>query len=195
MADTSPQLASACPDAAARPPAPSAPPPGPAALPPCERKLAFCGHMCPQYKLCSITIGLGSELKWQHFTAFIRQPKALIFGLIAQLLLLPVISILLIYLFNIPSPYSIGILLLALSPGGSSSNAFTHIVGGNVALSVSMTAISGIITVFTMPFILMFYMNTQQMIHLPIGNILIQNIIIMLLPLFLGMLTLHYKPI
>ncbi len=144
--------------------------------------------------LAILMYGLGAELRYTHFTAFLRQPKALIFGLIAQLLFLPLVAFFLIFLFNIPNPYAMGILLLALSPGGSSSNAFTHLAGGNVALSVSLTAISGVVTVFTIPLILMLYMNSQELINLPIGNMLLQNIVIMLLPLILGMLTLHFKP-
>lgn len=144
--------------------------------------------------LALLMFGLGAELRWCDFSSFFKQPKSLIVGLIAQLVGLPLIALFLIVLFEIPEPYAIGILLLALSPGGSSSNAFTMMAGGNVALSVSLTAISGVITIFTIPLVLMWYMHSANTIELPILNIFIQNVILMLLPLLLGMLTLKYKP-
>ena len=95
--------------------------------------------------------------------------------------------------------FFIGIMLIACSPGGSSSNIFSMIAKGDVALSVSLTACSSIITLFTIPMIMEFathYVdnNLNIDVHLPIGSLIIQNLALMLLPIVAGILTKRYRP-
>ena len=145
--------------------------------------------------LALLIYGLGLELRITDFMSFKPHPNALFIGLFAQLILLPIIALVLIHLFQVPYPFAVGILLLALSPGGSSSNAFTLLANGNVALSVALTALTSIINLVTLPLVLMFYLNETTMMQLPIWKLFIQNIILVLLPLLLGMLTLRFKPL
>ncbi len=86
--------------------------------------------------------------------------------------------------------FVIGIMLVACSPGGSSSNVFSMLAKGDVALSVTLTACSSIITLFTLPLIMAWVMKSIQFsdvsIQLPIGNLLIQNIVLMVVPIAIG---------
>ena len=93
----------------------------------------------------------------------------------------------------------IGIILIACSPGGSSSNIFSMIAKGDVALSVSLTACSSIITLFTIPVIMEFAThfvdsNLDIDIHLPVGSLIMQNLVLMLLPIVAGIFTKRYRP-
>ena len=88
-------------------------------------------------------------------------------------------------------------MLIACCPGGSSSNIFSMLAKGDVALSVSLTAVSSIITLFTVPIIMEWtteYVGAAVGVHLPVGNLLMQNLITMLLPIILGILCRLYFP-
>lgn len=139
--------------------------------------------------LTLLMFDLGLTLKPEDFLLVFRKPKAMLLGLAGQLVLLPAIAFLLASWFDFPPHLFIGIVLIACCPGGSSSNVFSKLAHGAVALSVSLTACSSIITLFTVPVILEW--TTQRVgedvgIHLPVGNLLVQNLVTMLLPIILG---------
>lgn len=142
---------------------------------------------------------LGLEFKLNDITRLAKQPKALWIGLTAQIILLPLLAIALGKIFN-PAPYLfVGLVLIACSPGGSSSNIFSYIAKGDVTLSVTLTALSSVITIFTIPPIMMFTMNISGFeavneIQLPVGKLFIQNIVLVLLPIALGMLVKKSRP-
>ena len=97
-------------------------------------------------------------------------------------------------MFRLPPVFFIGLILIACCPGGSSSNVFSKLAGGDVALSVTLTAISSIITLFTIPVIMSWatdLVGESVGISLPVGNLIKQNLLLMLLPVVLG-LILHY---
>lgn len=136
---------------------------------------------------------LGLELNIRDFTLFRYRPRPVIAGLIGQIILLPLLAILLGSLFHLDALFFIGLLLIACSPGGSSSNIFSMLAQGDVALSVSLTALSSVITLFTIPLILgwatqMTGSHTGTFIQLPIGALVMQNLILTLLPIGLGLL-------
>ena len=136
---------------------------------------------------------LGLELNIRDFTLFRYRPRPVIAGLIGQIILLPLLAILLGSLFHLDALFFIGLLLIACSPGGSSSNIFSMLAQGDVALSVSLTALSSVITLFTIPLILgwatqMTDSHTGTFIQLPIGALVMQNLILTLLPIGLGLL-------
>lgn len=142
---------------------------------------------------------LGTDLNKESFTNVLRNPRAVIIGMIGQLVLLPVIAFVLAYFLKLSPVYFMGIMLIACCPGGSSSNVFSMLAKGDVALSVTLTAISSIITMFTIPFIMEFVTNfvTEQSgieIYLPLGKLIVQNIVLLFVPLILGILFRHYLP-
>ncbi len=97
---------------------------------------------------------------------------------------------------NLSPLFIIGIMLVACSPGGSSSNVFSMLAKGDVALSVTLTACSSIITLFTLPLIMAWVTNsvgTATDIHLPIANLLIQNLVLMVVPIAIGFVINIYK--
>ncbi|MBQ7984192.1 MAG: bile acid:sodium symporter family protein [Bacteroidales bacterium] len=142
---------------------------------------------------------LGLNLKTDDFLIIFRRPKPVLAALAGQIVLLPLIAFCVAYVFKLPPLFFIGTVLIACCPGGSSSNVFSYLSKGDVALSVSLTALSSVITLFTVPLIMNFTVNlvaadAMQQVHLPVGNLLIQNLLLMFLPIVLGMLLKRYKP-
>lgn len=136
---------------------------------------------------------LGIEIDRQAFLEVARKPQAVIAGLIGQLIALPLIALALGLLFNLPPIYFMGLVLIACCPGGSSSNVFSMLAKGDVALSITLTALSSVITLFTIPLVMeaAATVASAQMgveIELPIGKLLVQNIVLMFLPMALGAL-------
>ena len=103
--------------------------------------------------LMFIMFTLGIGLTIQNFRDIIEQPKALIIGLVNQMILLPLITFIIILFINLPSEMAVGMMILSCCPGGVTSNMLTKIAKGDTALSISYTAIISIITVFTLPLI------------------------------------------
>lgn len=144
--------------------------------------------------LTLLMFDLGLTLKPQDFKLIAQRPKPVIVGLIGQIILLPLIAWGLVHLtqytIHLSPLFIIGIMLVACSPGGSSSNVFSMLAKGDVALSVTLTACSSIITLFTLPLIMAWVTASVQMsdisIQLPIGNLLMQNIVLMVVPISIG---------
>ncbi|MCI6450597.1 MAG: bile acid:sodium symporter family protein [Succinivibrio sp.] len=149
-----------------------------------------------------LTYTLGLSLKLDDFRLLIKRPLPMFVGLFGQLILLPVIAFVIAYYSNLPVIFFVGVVLIACCPGGPSSNIFTYVAKGDVALSVSMTAVSSIVTLFTLPFIMALTVDfalAQGMtdtilgrVELPVGNLLIQNVVLMLIPILLGVATKFY---
>lgn len=141
---------------------------------------------------------LGLELNIRDFLLFRHSPRPIVAGLIGQILLLPLLAILLGLLFRLEPVFFIGLVLIACSPGGSSSNVFSMIAKGNVALSVSLTALSSLITLFTIPPIMAWTTRLAQahtkIIELPVFSLIMQNLIFSLLPIILGIFFKHRFP-
>jgi len=103
-----------------------------------------------------IMFGIGLELNFKNFTRVFTHPRAIITGLASQLLLLPTVAFLLIYFWPIEPVYKIGIMLVAACPGGTASNLVTKMLGGRVALSVSLTSFNSFIILFSIPLVVQF---------------------------------------
>ena len=103
--------------------------------------------------LALIMLGLGMSLTIQDFLRVIKIPKDFLVGFICQLILLPLVAFILIKLLNLPSELAIGVMLIAAAPGGVTSNILTKFANGDVALSISLTAIISLISIITVPFI------------------------------------------
>ena len=103
--------------------------------------------------LALIMLALGLGLTVQDFLRVAKQPKDFLVGLICQLLLLPFIAFLLLIIFNLPTEIALGVMIIAAAPGGVTSNVLTKFANGDVALSISLTAIISLISIFSVPFI------------------------------------------
>ena len=142
---------------------------------------------------------LGTDLKKEAFTNVVRNPRGVIVGMTGQILLLPMIAFGVAWLLDLPPVYFMGLVLVACCPGGSSSNVFSMLAKGDVALSVTLTAISSVVTLFTLPFIMeavsAFVSNQLGVdVHLPIGKLLVQNLVLLLAPMLLGILFRRVRP-
>ena len=147
--------------------------------------------------LTLLMFDLGLTLKPQDFRLIAERPKPVLAGLAGQIILLPLIAWGIIQLLSLTANpltanpfFVIGIMLVACSPGGSSSNVFSMLAKGDVALSVTLTAFSSLITLFTLPLIMAWVMSSVQFddvsIHLPVGKLLMQNIVLMVVPISIG---------
>ena len=144
--------------------------------------------------LTLLMFDLGLALRFEDFGSVFRRPWPIVVALVGQLVFLPAIALGLAYLLKLPPVFFIGLVLIACCPGGSSSNVFSKLAGCDVALSVTLTAISSIITLFTIPVIMGWatrLVGESVGITLPIGNLIKQNLVLMLLPVLLG-IGLHY---
>ncbi|WP_373795421.1 bile acid:sodium symporter family protein [Neisseria dentiae] len=148
--------------------------------------------------LLLLMFGLGLSFKPADFAVLLRQPKAVLVGTAAQVVLLPLLAAGLVGLFG-PEPYLlVGLMLIACSPGGTSSNIFTSVAKGDVPLSVTLTVLSSIITVFTIPPVLLYAFDAAGLggaaVKLPVGQLLVQNVVLVLLPVLLGMAVRRFWP-
>ena len=144
--------------------------------------------------LTLLMFDLGLTLKFEDFGKVFRSPWPIAIALVGQLILLPLIALGLAWAFKLPPVFFIGLVLIACCPGGSSSNVFSKLAGGDVALSVTLTALSSVITLFTIPVIMSLattMVGQSVGITLPVGNLIKQNLLLMLVPVLLG-IGMHY---
>ena len=139
--------------------------------------------------LTVLMFDLGLCLKLRDFARVVKAPKAVLLALFGQIVLLPLIAWGIGSLFHLAPVFFLGLILIACCPGGSSSNVFSKLAGGDVALSVTLTACSSLITLITVPMIMAW--STQTVgeavgITLPVANLLKQNLLLMLLPVLAG---------
>lgn len=139
--------------------------------------------------LTLLMFDLGLTLRFDDFGKVFIRPWPIVIALFGQLVLLPLIALGLAWAFKLAPVFFIGLILIACCPGGSSSNVFSKLAGGDVALSVTLTALSSVITLFTIPLIMSVATNLvgeSVGISLPVGNLIKQNLVLMLLPVLLG---------
>ncbi|MCP4074971.1 MAG: bile acid:sodium symporter family protein [Gammaproteobacteria bacterium] len=144
-----------------------------------------------------IMFSMGASLTLANFKTVIQTPGTVITGLVSQMLLLPILAFFLLYPFNLPAEIFAGFIILALSPGGTTSNMFSYLAGGNLALSISLTAIVSILTPFTIPliagWILVSQLDAATAIKLPFLLTVVKLSVVTLVPVVLGMLLRHFK--
>jgi BASS family bile acid:Na+ symporter len=139
-----------------------------------------------------IMLGMGLGLTVSDFKRIFVDPKAVILGLLAQLILLPVVGFILAGLFPLTPELAVGLMILAACPGGPTSNLMTYLAKGNVALSITLTAISSLITVFSIPLVvnlaMQSFLGTAAALQLPFLTTVLQIAVITIIPVSLGML-------
>ena len=142
--------------------------------------------------LALIMLGLGLGLTIEDFTRVIKRPKDFLVGLICQLILLPVIAFALIKIFNTPIELALGVMIIAAAPGGVTSNVLTKFANGDVALSVSLTAIISLISIISVPLIVF---NSAELLQISYISkdismvaISLKMFLVVTLPVCIGML-------
>lgn len=145
-----------------------------------------------------IMLGMGLSLKTSDFSNIIRTPKAIAVGLSAQLVLLPLVAFLIAIILQLPPEIAVGLIIIALAPGGATSNMYSYLFKGDVSLSISMTAVVSLITPFTIPILaalsMSYFMAAQTDFTLPIGKTIVQLLVITVIPVAIGMLLLAKAP-
>lgn len=148
--------------------------------------------------LFAVLFGMGLSLVPEDFRRVFRHPKAKLVGLACQLLLLPAVAFALALLFRLPGELAVGLMLLAACPGGATSNVITHLSKGDTALSVTLTAISSTVCVFTIPWIvgwsMHWFMGGSAAVQLPFWKTLGQLTVVTILPIACGMAMRAARP-
>lgn len=142
-----------------------------------------------------IMFGMGLSLEKEDFVRIAKVPKSVAAGLLGQVILLPLFAFALVTAFSAPIEIAIGLMILAACPGGTTSNLISHIARANLALSVSLTAITTVICVITTPFLIKFSINhfTQSdNIEFSLIGISLKLVILLIVPISIGMLLRHF---
>lgn len=145
-----------------------------------------------------IMLGMGLSLKTSDFLRVCKEPKAFGVGLACQMLLLPVIGVAVIVLFDLPAELAVGLMILTFCPGGTTSNMFSYLAKGDVALSISLTAVISLLTPFTIPLLTVLAMKLlnldPQNFNIPLLKTILQLVVITIVPVAIGMLIHHRAP-
>lgn len=147
--------------------------------------------------LIIIMLGMGLSLVADDFKRILIYPKAVLVGLTNQIIILPIIGFAVASIFPLKPEIAVGIMILAACPGGPTSNLITHLAKGDIALSVTLTALSSLLTIITIPFIVNFglthFLEKGQIIQLDPVQTIMQIMVIILIPVSIGMMVRRYK--
>ena len=150
------------------------------------------------FSLAVIMFGMGLSLRIEDFKRILIYPKAVGIGLLNQLILLPVLAFGIAKAFQLPPELAVGLMILAVCPGGATSNLITHLAKGDAALSITLTACSSVITVFTIPFLVNYsigyFIPGGEAQQLEVVGTVVSVLFITLIPVTLGMITLAKAP-
>ncbi|WP_215447725.1 bile acid:sodium symporter family protein [Streptomyces sp. ATCC 21386] len=141
--------------------------------------------------LAIIMFGLGLSLTTADFKRVARSPKAVVFALTVQIVVLPLVAFGLVKVFDVDPLLAVGVMLLAASPGGTTANLFSHLFRGDVAFNITLTAINSVLAAVTIPLVTNLAINhfdAEGDLGLQFGKVL-QVIAIVLIPVGLGMLV------
>jgi BASS family bile acid:Na+ symporter len=141
--------------------------------------------------LVLIMWGMGLSLSWKHFRNVIRFPKAIIVGLAAQMMVLPILAWVLAKAFRMPPAYAVGLMVVASCPGGASAGLISHLLKANVALSMTLTTINSLLCVVSIPWLvdwsLDYFMKQNTVISLPFWHTVKDIALLTLLPAGVGL--------
>ncbi len=150
------------------------------------------------FSLAVIMFGMGLSLRVEDFKRILIYPKAVGIGLLNQLIILPVLAFGIAKAFQLPPELAVGLMILAVCPGGATSNLITHLAKGDAALSITLTACSSVITVFTIPFLVNYsigyFIPGGEAQQLEVVGTVVSVLFITLIPVALGMTTLAKAP-
>ena len=142
--------------------------------------------------LALIMLGLGLGLSIKDFTRVIKNPKDFLVGFICQIVLLPIIAYIIILILKLPLELAIGVMIIAAAPGGVTSNVLTKFANGDVALSISLTAVTSLLSIITVPFIVLYSatllgasnINTE----ITMTTIALKMALVVTIPVIIGMI-------
>ncbi len=142
--------------------------------------------------LALIMLGLGLGLKIDDFTRILKTPKDFFVGFFSQLIILPLVAYLLIIILKVPPEIAIGVMIIAAAPGGVTSNILTKFVNGDVALSISLTAVISLISIITVPLIIFtsadLFGITDISQNITMTGIALKMFLVVTVPVILGMI-------
>ena len=142
--------------------------------------------------LALIMLGLGLGLKIEDFTRVLKTPKDFFVGFFSQLIILPLVAYLLIIILKVPPEIAIGVMIIAAAPGGVTSNILTKFANGDVALSISLTAVISLISIITVPLIIFtsadLFGITDISQNISMTGIALKMFLVVTVPVILGMI-------
>ena len=142
--------------------------------------------------LALIMLGLGLGLKIDDFTRILKTPKNFFVGFFSQLIILPLVAYLLIIILKVPPEIAIGVMIIAAAPGGVTSNILTKFANGDVALSISLTAVISLISIITVPLIIFtsadLFGITDISQNISMTGIALKMFLVVTVPVILGMI-------
>ncbi len=151
--------------------------------------------------LAFLMFGVSLDIKMSDLKRVFTQPKAGAIGLISQLIFLPILTLILIHLLQPPTSLAIGMVLIAVCPGGNVSNFAVHLAKGNTALSISMTSVVTLGSIFLLPITFFFWSgfipavsSLPPELQVNAADMFITIITLIAIPLTVGMLLQHYTP-
>ena len=143
--------------------------------------------------LALIMLGLGASLTVKDFTKVFLNPKEFFVGLICQLVVLPIVGYLLIIILKTPIELALGVMLIAAAPGGVTSNVLTKFADGDVALSISLTAFSSLISIVSVPYIVFLSIELFDITYIEkeisMIGISLKMFFVVTVPVIIGMIT------
>lgn len=146
-----------------------------------------------------VMFGVGLSLTLSDFISIIRHPRAFFTALTAQMVGLPIIAFIISLIAPIPAVLKVGFIILAASPGGATSGFLTYIWRGNVALSLSLTAVNSFLTLFSIPIVvnigLLVFIGRETDLHLPFWETVSQIFFITIIPAFIGLFVRQRFPV
>ena len=154
--------------------------------------MGFISDVVLPLSLAFIMFSLGLSLTSSDFTRVIKQPKDFLIGAFSQIIILPLVALIIVLIWPISPELAVGVMLIAAAPGGATSNIITSFAKGDVALSVSLTAIISLLCVVTIPIIVLISLNilmdTSITTSISIADIAIKMFLIVTIPVIIGML-------
>ncbi|GAA1414972.1 bile acid:sodium symporter family protein [Catellatospora coxensis] len=149
------------------------------------------------FALGVVMLGLGLSLTVEDFRRVGQHPRAVAVALLCQIVLLPAVCFGLVLAFGLPPALALGLILVAASPGGPTANLYSHLFGGRVALSITLTATNSVLVVVTLPIVVNlsagYFLADGATLGLQFGKIL-QVFLIVLFPVLIGMLVRAWAP-
>ena len=146
--------------------------------------------------LAIIMLGLGASLTVDDFLRVVQNPKDFFIGFICQLIVLPIVAYLLIITLGVPIEMALGVMLIAAAPGGVTSNVVTKFAEGDVALSISLTAVMSLLSIVTVPFIVMNSINLFDITYvereITMVSISLKMFFVVTVPVIIGMIIRHF---
>jgi BASS family bile acid:Na+ symporter len=145
--------------------------------------------------LAFIMLGLGMSLTLQDFLRVIKIPRDFLVGFICQLVLLPIIALSIALLLNLPAELAVGLMLIACAPGGVTSNVLTKFANGDVALSITLTAVVSLVSIISVPFIMFTSIDFFEIgivKEITMTGIALKMFLVVTVPVIIGMLIKHF---